>query len=257
MSTRPPADHASTAGAPPRTEADWDARIATDGAGELKSRLNWLRAGVLGANDGIISIAGLVVGVAAATTDRTTILLAGVASAAAGAISMALGEYVSVSSARDTERALIAEETAELEADPAGELEQLAAYYRAKGLSSPTARRVAEELTAHDAVRAHLDVEHGLDPDELTNPWHAGVASAIAFVLGALLPLLAMTYAPAEYRIHVTAVAVMVALVLTGSISAWFGRAHGLRAVLRLLVGGALAMGITYAIGALLGANVV
>lgn len=241
----------------PLTEADWDALVATDGASELKSRLNWLRAGVLGANDGIISIAGLVVGVAAATTDRTTILLAGIASAAAGAISMALGEYVSVSSARDTERALIAEETAELAEDPEGELEQLAAYYRAKGLSSPTARRVAEELTRHDAVRAHLDVEHGLDPDALTNPWHAGIASAVAFVLGALLPLLAMTFSPAELRIEITAVAVMVALVLTGSISAWFGRAHRLRAVLRLLVGGALAMVVTYGIGLLLGANVV
>jgi vacuolar iron transporter family protein len=222
----------------------------------LKSRLNWLRAGVLGANDGIISTAGLVVGVAAATTDRDAILVSGVAALSAGAISMALGEYVSVSSARDTERALIEEERRELDEDPEAELEQLAAAYREKGLSAGTARAVAEELTAHDAVRAHLDVEHNLDPDDLTNPWHAGIASAVAFVLGAALPLAAMVLSPAAVRIPVTVVAVLVALALTGSVSAWFGRARRLRAVVRLLVGGALAMGVTFAIGAAIGAAV-
>lgn len=223
----------------------------------LKSRLNWLRAGVLGANDGIISTAGLVVGVAAATTDKDAILIAGVAALTAGAVSMALGEYVSVSSARDTEKALIAEEKRELEADPAGELEQLAGLYRAKGLSAETAHRVAEELSEIDPVRAHLDVEHNLDEEDLTNPWHAALASAIAFVLGAALPLLAVILASEATRIPVTFVAVLVALVLTGSLSAWFGRAHRLRAVLRLLVGGAVAMGATFGIGALLGATVV
>ncbi|KGM11218.1 VIT1/CCC1 transporter family protein [Cellulomonas carbonis] len=236
-------------------------RAATDGTGDvnggLKSRLNWLRAGVLGANDGIISTAGLVVGVAAATTDRTAILVAGVASLAAGAVSMALGEYVSVSSARDTERAIVEEETRELAEDPDGELAQLARIYEQKGLQPATAWRVAEELTAHDPVRAHLDVEHNLDPDDLTNPWHAGLASAVSFVLGALLPLVAMILATPATRIPVTFVAVLVALVVTGSLSAWFGGADRVRAVLRLLLGGALAMGVTFGIGALLGATVV
>lgn len=222
----------------------------------LKARLNWLRAGVLGANDGIVSTAGVVIGVAAATTDRNAILVAGVAAVGAGAVSMALGEYVSVSSARDTEKALIAEETRELEADPEGELQQLADLYQAKGLTPATARQVAEELTAHDPVIAHLDIEHRLDPDDLTNPWHAAVASAAAFLLGALLPLLAVVLAPAAVRIPVTVVAVLVALAITGSVSAALGKAGRLRAVARLVVGGALAMGVTYGIGAVLGATV-
>jgi VIT1/CCC1 family predicted Fe2+/Mn2+ transporter len=247
---------ATQQGAAPATPPDDDGAAAAGNGSGLKSRLNWLRAGVLGANDGIISTAGLVVGVAAATTDRTAILVAGVAALTAGAVSMALGEYVSVSSARDTEKALIAEEKRELAEDPAGELEQLAGLYRAKGLSAETAHRVAAELSAVDPVRAHLDVEHNLDEEDLTNPWHAALASAVAFVLGAALPLLAMVLASQTARIPVTFVAVLVALVLTGSVSAWFGRAHRLRAVIRLLIGGALAMGVTFGIGALLGATV-
>ena len=135
----------------------------------MRARLNWLRAGVLGANDGIISTAGLVIGVAAATTDRTVILTAGVAGLVAGAVSMALGEYVSVSSQRDTERAMIAQERRELEEDPEGELEELAGIYRAKGLSAATARAVAQELTAIDPVKAHLDAELGLDADQVSS----------------------------------------------------------------------------------------
>lgn len=223
----------------------------------LRSRLNWLRAGVLGANDGIISTAGLVVGVAAATTDRTAILVAGVAAVAAGAVSMGLGEYVSVSSQRDTERALIEHERLELEEDPAGELDQLAAIYEGKGLTPATARQVAVELTEHDPLAAHVEAELGLDPDERTNPWHAAFASAVAFTLGAVLPLAAVVLATTSARIPVTVAAVVVALAVTGSVSAWFGRARRLRAVVRLLVGGALAMAVTWAIGSLFGATVV
>lgn len=219
----------------------------------LQARLNWLRAGVLGANDGIISIAGLVVGVAAATSDRTTILIAGIAALVAGAISMALGEYVSVSSARDTERALIAKEKQELADDPEAELAELAEIYRLKGLSPRTAHQVAAELTENDALAAHVEAELGLDPDERTNPWHAAIASAVAFTLGAALPLLAMLLATPAARVPVTFVGVIVALSVTGSVSAWFGQAHRLRAVVRLLIGGALAMGATWAVGAALG----
>lgn len=221
----------------------------------MRARLNWLRAGVLGANDGIISTAGLVIGVAAATTDRTVILTAGVAGLVAGAVSMALGEYVSVSSQRDTERAMIEAERRELEEDPDGELAELAGIYEDKGLSAATARTVAEELTAIDPVRAHLDAELGLDAEDLTNPWHAAIASALAFTVGAALPLLAVVLASPSSRIVVTFAAVLVALVVTGSVSARLGGARRLRAVTRLVVGGALAMAATFGIGALLGAS--
>jgi VIT1/CCC1 family predicted Fe2+/Mn2+ transporter len=227
---------------------------ATNG---LQARLNWLRAGVLGANDGIISTAGVVIGVAAANATASAILIAGVASVVAGAVSMALGEYVSVSSQRDTERALIAQETQELLDDPDGELAELAEIYQRKGLTAETARRVAEELTAGDAIAAHVEAELGLNPHERTNPWHAAIASALAFTVGAMLPLLSVVLAPAGARIVVTFVAVVVALAATGSVSAHLGRAGRWRAVGRLIVGGVLAMGITFGIGALLGATVV
>lgn len=230
---------------------------ARNGGVGLQARLNWLRAGVLGANDGIISTAGLVLGVAAATSDATAILVAGIAALVAGAVSMALGEYVSVSSQRDTEHALIAEEMRELAEDPQGELLQLAEIYRDQGLTDATAMQVARELTAKDALAAHVKAELGLDPDERTNPWHAAIASAAAFTVGALLPLLAVVLAPATAREPVTFVAVVVALAVTGSISARLGKANRLRAVVRLVVGGALAMATTWAIGAALGATVV
>ena len=223
----------------------------------LRARLNWLRAGVMGANDGIISIAGLVVGVAAATSDRTAILVAGVAALVAGAVSMALGEYVSVSSQRDTETALIAKERRELEEDPEAELAELTEIYRLRGLTPQTAAQVAIELTERDALAAHLDAELGIHPDERANAWHAAIASAIAFTLGAALPLVAVVLAPEGARLPVTFVAVIVALMVTGSVSAWFGEARRLRAIVRLLIGGALAMGFTWAVGAAFGASVV
>ncbi|RYV52695.1 VIT1/CCC1 transporter family protein [Pengzhenrongella frigida] len=223
----------------------------------LAARLNWLRAGVLGANDGIISTAGLVIGVAAATSEPGPILTAGVAGLVAGAVSMALGEYVSVSSQRDTERALLAKERQELADDPAAELAELADLYRRKGLSGATALLVAEELTAQDAFAAHVDVELGLDPDALTNPWHAAFASAVAFTVGALLPLAAITLSPASVRVAATFAVVVLALAITGSVSAFLGKASRLRAVLRVVLGGALAMAVTFGIGALLGASVV
>ncbi|MEZ0448911.1 VIT1/CCC1 transporter family protein [Cellulomonas sp. ICMP 17802] len=229
--------------------------VVDGGQGRDAARLNWLRAGVLGANDGIISTAGLVLGVAGATSAIGPILTAGIAGLVAGAVSMALGEYVSVSSQRDAERALIATERAELRDDPEGELAELAAIYEAKGISADTARTIAAELTAHDAVAAHLDAELGLDPDALTNPTHAAISSGVSFTAGAVLPVLAVALAPAGVRVPVTFVAVLVALVLTGRISAWLGGAPPGRAVLRLVLGGAAAMAVTYAIGQLLGVS--
>ncbi|WP_136033731.1 VIT1/CCC1 transporter family protein [Microbacterium sp. PF5] len=216
-------------------------------------RLNWLRAGVLGANDGIVSVASLVVGVAGATTDNAALLTAGVAGLVGGAISMALGEYVSVSSQRDSERALIAKEKEELRTMPEAELAELTSLYRDRGLTEVTARRVAEELTAHDALSAHLEVELGIDQDDLVNPWHAALSSAIAFTLGALLPLLAILLPPPDWRVPVTFVAVLIALAATGTISARIGGSAPGRAALRLVIGGALALLATWLIGTLLG----
>lgn len=222
-------------------------------AGSVSSRLNWLRAGVLGANDGIVSTAGIVVGVAAATAARGPILTAGIAGLAAGAVSMALGEYVSVSTQRDTERALLRRERRELRDDPAAELDELAALYEAKGLSTATAHTVAEELTDHDAFAAHAEVELGIDPDDLTNPWQAALSSALSFTVGALLPLAAILLPPTTWRIPVTVVAVLVALMITGAVSAGLGGAPKGRAILRNVIGGGLALAITYLIGLLVG----
>ncbi|MBY4205989.1 VIT family protein [Rhodococcus fascians] len=220
---------------------------------DLSGRLNWLRAGVLGANDGIVSTAGLVVGVAAATTDRGSLLTAGVAGLVAGAVSMALGEYVSVSTQRDAERSLLIKERRELAEEPEEELAELAALYEAKGLSTETAQKVAQELTDHDPFAAHVDVELGIDPDALTNPWQAAASSAVSFISGALLPLLSILLLPASQRIPVTFVVVLLALALTGTISARLGGAPSRPAVTRIVIGGAIAMAVTYAIGQLAG----
>ncbi|MEU2034053.1 VIT1/CCC1 transporter family protein [Nocardia amamiensis] len=213
------------------------------------TKLNWLRAGVLGANDGIVSTAGLVVGVAAATTDTAALFTAGIAGLSAGAISMAVGEYVSVSTQLDSERALLARERRELREEPDYELAELAGIYQAKGLTAETARKVAEELTAHDAFTAHAEAELGLNPAELTNPWQAAFSSAVSFILGALLPLVAILLPPVSARIPVTFAAVLAALAITGSVSARLGGSPGGRAVIRVVLGGALAMGVTYGIG--------
>lgn len=228
-----------------------------DGLPQARSgqKLNWLRAAVLGANDGIVSIAGLVVGVAGATDSKAVILTAGVAGVVAGALSMAVGEYVSVSSQRDAERALLDREKIELEDDPDGELQELALIYEAKGLSKSTATLVAEELTAHDAFHAHAEAEHGISPHDLVNPWHAAIASAVAFVTGAVIPMTFILIPPTAWRIPVTFVGVVFALALTGAMSAHAGGARKRRAMLRVVLGGALAMVITYAIGKLSGVS--
>ncbi|MEU3026536.1 VIT1/CCC1 transporter family protein [Streptomyces incarnatus] len=222
--------------------------------GALGARLNWLRAAVLGANDGIVSTAGLVVGVAGATGSRTALLTAGLAGLLAGSMSMAAGEYVSVSTQRDSELAALAVEKRELREQPEAELRELTGMLRARGLSEEVAREAAEQLTERDALRAHARVELGINPDELTDPWHAACASFLAFTVGALLPLLAIVLPPTDRRLPVTVLSVLAALVLTGWTSARLGSAAPRRAVLRNVGGGALAMAVTYAAGSLLGA---
>jgi vacuolar iron transporter family protein len=225
-------------------------------SGGLADRLNWLRAGVLGANDGIVSVAAIAVGVAGATPQLTPILAASVAGLVGGAISMALGEYVSVSSQRDSERALIAKEKTELATMPHEELAELTKLYQDKGLTPQTARQVAEELTANDALAAHLDVELNIDQNDIVSPWRAAYASAIAFTIGGLLPLLAIILFPASMRIPATFVAVLVALAITGATGGYLGDSPISRPMVRVVVGGALALVATFLIGRLLGTTV-
>ncbi len=221
----------------------------------LASRLNWLRAGVLGADDGIVSVAAVAVGVAGATTAASAVLTAGIAALVGGAVSMALGEYVSVSSQSDSQRALLEKESRELRDDPRAELEELVAAYRAKGLSERTARAVAEELSEHDALGAHLEAEYSIDREDVVSPWSAAFASAVSFTLGGILPLLAILLPPQPVRIAVEFVVVLVALAATGATSALIGGARVWRAMLRVVAGGALALAATFAIGRLLGAT--
>lgn len=220
------------------------------------AKLNWLRAGVLGANDGIVSVAGLVMGVAGATADRTPIIIAGVAGIVSGALSMAVGEYVSVSTQLDSEKALLAKEEHELATMPREELDELTQIYVDKGLDEPLAREVAVQLTEKDALRAHADAELNLDPDDLANPWTAAGASFVSFALGALIPLLAILLPSPSWRVPVTVAAVVIALAITGYVSARIGGAKQGRAVARNVGGGALAMAITFGVGSLVGTNV-
>jgi len=217
------------------------------------SKLNWLRAAVLGANDGIVSVASVIVGVAGATQDTKVILTAGVAALVAGALSMAAGEYVSVSTQRDTERALLEKEKIELQTIPDQELEELIGIYEKKGLSRPTAEIVGRELTEHDAFGAHAEAELHIDPNNLTDPWHATYASGLAFLCGAIIPILAIILAPAKYDIPATFISVVVALIITGALSANAGGAQKRLAIIRVVIGGVIAMLVTFGVGKLFG----
>jgi VIT1/CCC1 family predicted Fe2+/Mn2+ transporter len=223
--------------------------------GGLAARLNWLRAGVLGANDGIVSVAAIVVGVAGATSSTSAVATAGVAALVGGAVSMALGEYVSVSSQSDSQRSLIEKERRELAEDPEGEFEELTQLWQARGLQRSTAEQVARELTERDVLAAHLSTELGITEDDVASPWHAAAASAAAFSIGALLPLLAVLLPPVPLRVPVTFVVVLVALALTGATGARIGGGSTARATLRVVVGGALALAATFVIGSLLGTS--
>ena len=224
----------------------------------VADRLNWLRAGVLGANDGIISTAGLVVGVAAATTEISEIATAGIAGLVAGAVSMALGEYVSVSTQRDTETALIDKKRGQIQEQPCEEQDSLISLLLERGISKDTAKAAARELGGSEtlALRAHLSLELGLDESDVANPWMAAGSSAVAFSLGAALPLVAILLPAVEWRIPVAFIAVLIGLAVTGFLSAYFGQSSRRAAMVRLVVGGALAMLVTYSIGQLLGTTI-
>ena len=222
----------------------------------LSHRSNWLRAAVLGANDGIVSTASLVLGVAASGASSAAILTAGFAGMAAGALSMAAGEYVSVSSQRDAEQADIGLEERELRNDPEGELRELAGVYERRGLSSDLAREVAVALTRRGALAAHLRDELGFDEQRMARPFQAAWASAVSFSVGAALPLIAVAAAPASARVGVTVAVTLVALALLGDVGARLGGAPRVRATIRVVAWGAVAMAITAGVGALVGALV-
>ncbi len=219
-------------------------------------RIGWLRAAVLGANDGIVSTASLIVGVSAADTTRDAVLLTGVAGLVAGAMSMAAGEYVSVSSQADTERADLDRERRELAADPAHEHAELTAIYVKRGLDESLAAQVATQLTAHDALGAHARDELGFSDTMSARPIQAAFASAGTFTAGAMLPLLTVLVTPREWLVWVTAGASLLFLALLGGLAAHAGGAPLARSIARVMFWGAIAMGITAAVGALFGATV-
>jgi VIT1/CCC1 family predicted Fe2+/Mn2+ transporter len=230
--------------------------MADQGEKHFSHRIGLLRAMVLGANDGIISTACLILGVAASDASGHTILVAGTAGLVAGAASMAIGEYVSVSSQRDSEQADIKKEIWELENTPERELAELTGIYQSKGLSPDLAREVAIELTKHDALKTHLAEELGISAHNIARPVQAALSSAVAFSVGAGIPLLASSLANDANRIWLTIVVVFVALLGLGASSASFGGAHPTRPVLRIMIGGGVAMAFTMAIGSLFGATV-
>ena len=222
--------------------------------GHYGQRVGWLRASVLGANDGIISTSALLLGVAAADATRNAILTAGFAGLVAGAVSMSLGEYVSVSSQRDSERSDIAKETWELAHQADHELEELTAIYKAKGLSPQLATEVAVQLTEHDALGTHLRDELGISRDQLARPLQAAWSSAAAFSVGAAVPLIAAVVSSASMRVPLIISLTVVALVALGYLGARAGGASPRRPILRVVAGGALAMAATSLVGWLFGA---
>ena len=223
---------------------------------KMAARLNWLRAGVLGANDGIMSTSGLILGVAGATTDTKAILVAGVAAVVAGSISMAGGEYTSVSAQKDSEKASLETERHELRTNPDGELLELQWFYEQKGMSPKLARQVAEELTEKDALRAHAEAELGIDPDHHASPMQAALSSLVAFAAGGLLPLFSAMAQP-NIRLYLVIASVIAALSLTGYVGAKIGGAKPGRGIVRNLTVSLMTMGITYLVGYLFGTHVV
>jgi len=219
-------------------------------------RIGWLRAAVLGANDGIVSTASLMIGVAASSASTSAIAVAGLAGLAAGAMSMAVGEYVSVSSQRDTENADIRKETAELERSPDSELNELTHIYVQRGLEPVLARSVAEQLTAADPLGAHLRDELGITHATKARPWQAAFVSVISFGLGAAIPLIALAVAGGIDPIAVIAIAALVVLAITGAVGGHLGGAPVTRAAIRVLIGGGAAMAITALVGNLIGTAV-
>jgi VIT1/CCC1 family predicted Fe2+/Mn2+ transporter len=220
------------------------------------ARSGWLRAAVLGSNDAIVSTASLMMGVAASHAGKDAIFITGMAGLVAGAMSMAAGEFVSVSSQRDAESADIATEKEELATAPEAELQELAGIYRNRGLSKELALEVAQQLSAHDQLKAHLRDELGIEEETRARPFQAAWISAVSFALFALVPILALLVAPAAYRMHTIAIITLVSLASLGALGGQLAGVPMYRVSLRVTIGGALAMAITAGIGHLLGVTV-
>jgi len=230
--------------------------IVAPESARILSTLNWLRAGVLGANDGIVSTAAIIFGVAGASATHETIMLAGIAAVAAGAMSMAVGEYVSVSTQRDLEEAELQREKVELARDPEGQLAILTRLFEQRGVTATVAAEVAREMSEKDALSVHARAELGIDPQNVTNPWAAALASMLSFIVGGAIPIGALLLSPGAIEIWIAGVAVLIAMALTGFISARLGRTPVGRSVLRNVVGGLLALAITYGVGKVAGTQV-
>jgi vacuolar iron transporter family protein len=231
-------------------------RRSWHGETHRSGRAGWLRAAVLGADDAIVSTASLMIGVAASSASKDAILVAGVAGLVAGSMSMAVGEFVSVSSQRDAEQADVEQEKRELEREPQAELNELAALYEKRGLDKELARKVAEQLSAHDRLGAHLRDELGIDESALSSPLQAAWISAVSFASFALVPVAALLLAPVAWRIPIIAAASLTSLGALGALGGYLGGAPLLPATLRVMVGGATAMAVTAAIGRALGVSV-
>lgn len=219
----------------------------------IASKLNWLRAGVLGANDGVVSTASIIFGVAGAAAAHATVVLAGIAAIAAGAMSMAVGEYVSVSSQRDVERAELAREKEELAKNPKAQLGELQTLLEGQGIEPKLARQVAVQLHEQDALGAHARIELGIDPEAVVNPWHAAAASMIAFTIGGVIPLIGILLGQSTQALWTSGAMVILALALSGLISAKLGGTGVASSVARTVAGGILGMAITYGVGHLAG----
>jgi len=217
------------------------------------NQLNKLRAAVLGANDGIVSTAGIILGVAGAASSKEAILIAGVAGMVAGALSMAAGEFVSVSSQRDSEKSFLESRRNHISKNHDSIAEELVEIYRAKGFSKSTAIKAADELKAKGFLSREVEKESGIDPDDISSPWAATIASASSFVVGAIIPLAAVALAPESFRLQATVIAVIISLIAAGALSARAGQANKQRAALRIVIWGIGAMIITYAIGHFVG----
>lgn len=230
--------------------------IETQDSTTITSRLNWLRAGVLGANDGIVSTASIIFGVAGAASGRSTLVLSGIAAVAAGAMSMATGEYVSVSSQKDVEEAELAREKADLEQNPIREFKRLREMLKQRGIDHDLAHQVARQLSEEDALSAHAKLGLGIDPDSVINPWHAAFASMVAFTLGGIIPVVAVLLSREDLEIWVSGAAVAFALLLSGAISAWLGGTSLVKSIIRTVIGGMLGMAITFGVGRIAGTHV-
>ena len=234
-------------------DADDIPEVIETSSRRILSTLNWLRAGVLGANDGIISTAAIIFGVAGASAQHSTLILTGIAAIAAGALSMAAGEYVSVSTQRDLELAELERQRFDLESNPERELQVLARVFEHRGVTPEVAMEVSRPMSAKDALSVHARAELGIDTEAVTNPWAAALASLLAFTFGGLVPVVPVVIAGPDLAMPISGIAVVIALGLTGGIAAKLGQMPALPSIVRNVIGGIIAIAVTFGVGTIAG----